>query len=107
MRFGHRFLPFLFVPVLSLMAAGCGHSEEEWQAQLDKYNRLMNEHQALQKQNDDAQKRVAELETQLKSMGLDIADRDKRLAGASATQQELERALADYKARAHQLELIK
>ena len=39
MRIGPRFLPLLFVPALSIMAAGCGHSEEEWQAQLDKFNR--------------------------------------------------------------------
>src|SRR5436190_1443690 len=36
-------------PALVLaLGVGCGHSEEEWQAQLDKYNRLNGENQAAQ-----------------------------------------------------------
>jgi chemotaxis protein MotB len=89
---------------LSLLAAGCGHSEEEWQAQLDKYNRLQAEHQASE---ETWKKKVAELEKQLKDMGVNIEERDKKLAGLSSTLEERERALAEYKARAHQLELIK
>src|SRR5512140_1148222 len=108
MRFGTlRLLPLLLVPALSILSSGCGHSEEEWQAQLDKYNRLTAEHQASLKEMEDAKKRVADLEGQLKAMGLDIADRDKKLAGLSASLEERERALAEYKARAHQLELLK
>jgi chemotaxis protein MotB len=107
MRFISRLLPLLVVPVLSLVAAGCGHSEEEWQAQLDKYNRLAAEHQAGQKELDDAKKKVGDLEHQLKEMGVNIEERDKKLAGLSSTLEERERALAEYKARAHQLELIK
>lgn len=107
MRLTPRFLPLLFVPALSLLAAGCGHSEEEWQAQLDKYNRLAAEHQAAQKELDAARAKVSDLEKQLRAMGVDIEERDKRLAGLSSTLEERERALAEYKARAHQLELIK
>ncbi|APR82159.1 Flagellar motor rotation protein MotB [Minicystis rosea] len=95
------------MPALSVLAAGCGHSEEEWQAQLDKYNRLAAEHQASQKELDDAKKKVEGLEHQLKEMGVNIEERDKKLAGLSSTLEERERALAEYKARAHQLELIK
>ena len=107
MRLTPRFLSLLFVPALSVFAAGCGHSEEEWQAQLDKYNRLAAEHQASQKELDDAKKKVEGLERQLKEMGVNIEERDKKLAGLSTTLEERERALAEYKARAHQLELIK
>ncbi|MFT3775283.1 MAG: OmpA family protein [Minicystis sp.] len=107
MRLTPRFLPLLIVPALSIFAAGCGHSEEEWQAQLDKYNRLAAEHQAGQKELEEAKKKVADLEKQLKEMGVNIEERDKKLAGLSSTLEERERALAEYKARAHQLELIK
>ena len=107
MRLTSRLLPLLFVPALSLIAAGCGHSEEEWQAQLDKYNRLAAEHTASQKELDEAKKKVGDLERQLRSMGVDIEERDKKLGALSSTLQERERALAEYKARAHQLELIK
>ena len=102
-----RFLPLLLIPALSILAPGCGHSEEEWQAQLDKYGRLESEHKAKLKELEDAQAKEAELEKQLKAMGVDIQERDKKLAGLSASLEERERALAEYKARAHQLELIK
>jgi len=107
MRLTSRLLPLLMVPALTLLAAGCGHSEEEWQAQLDKYNRLTAEHQAGQKELDDAKKKVVDLEKQLREMGVNIEERDKKLAGLSTTLEERERALAEYKARAHQLELLK
>lgn len=102
-----RFLPLLFVPALALMASGCGHSEEEWQAQLDKYNRLESEHKTSMKELEDARAKVADLEGKLRGMGVDIEERDKKLAGLNASLEERERALAEYKARAHQLELIK
>jgi len=102
-----RFLAFLFVPALAIMASGCGHSEEEWQAQLDKYNRLDGEHKTSVKELEDAKLKVADLEKQLRDMGVNIEDKDKKLAGLHASLQEQERALAEYKARAHQLELIK
>ncbi len=107
MRFGPRFLSLLFVPALSILAAGCGHSEEEWQAQLEKYNKLESEHKTTAKQLEEAQARVADLEKQLRALGVDIQDRDKKLAGLNASLEEQQRALEQYKARAHQLELIK
>jgi chemotaxis protein MotB len=102
-----RFLPLLLVPALSIMGAGCGHSEEEWQAQLDKYNRLETEHKTSLKDLEDARGKVSDLEKQLQSMGVDIQERDKKLGALSASLEERERALAEYKARAHQLEIIK
>jgi chemotaxis protein MotB len=102
-----RLLALLLVPALSMLASGCGHSEEEWQAQLDKYNRLDSEHKTSLKDLEDARAKVADLEKQLQGLGVDIQERDKRLAGLSSSLEERERALADYKARARQLELIK
>jgi chemotaxis protein MotB len=109
-----RFLPLFLLPVLSALAPGCGYSEEEWQAQLDKYNRLKAEHQDAQGRLDQvnkelaaAQAKVADLEKQLQTAGVDIQERDKRLSSVSASLEEREKALAEYKARAKQLELIK
>jgi len=107
MRLSSRLFPLLLVPALSITAAGCGHSEEEWQAQLDKYNRLESEHKTTLKELEDAKAKVGDLEKQLQAMGVDIQERDKKLGVMSATLEERERALAEYKARAHQLELIK
>jgi chemotaxis protein MotB len=82
---------------LSLSAAGCGYSEDQWQAQLSKYNKLKSDDQA---KLDEAQAKIDALTKQLEAMGVnvesikaDLADRDK--------------ALAEYKERARQLELIK
>jgi chemotaxis protein MotB len=102
-----RLFPLLLAPLLSFAAPGCGHSEEEWQLQLDKYNKLDAEHKATAKELDEAKAKVADLEKQLRSMGVDIQDRDKKLGALSASLEEQARALAEYKARAHQLELIK
>ncbi len=101
--------------------AGCGYSEEEWQAQLDKYNRLVAADQDTKRKLDEAQKqlqeaidKVAKLEKDLESAGVDLkklgSDLDTRnaeLGKLSASQKELEAALADYKKRADQLERIK
>jgi chemotaxis protein MotB len=107
MHLSPRFLPLVLVPALSLLVPGCGHSEEEWQQQLAKYEKLDGEHKAKLKELEEAVARVADLEKQLKGMGVDIADRDKKLAGLNASLEEQARALAEFKARAHQLELIK
>ena len=107
MRLSSRLFPLLLVPALAITAAGCGHSEEEWQAQLDKYNKLDSDHKATIKDLEAAKARVAELEAKLQAMGIDLDESKKKLGAVSATLEERERALAEYKARAHQLELIK
>lgn len=95
------------LPTLSLFAPGCGHSEEEWQAQLKKYADLQSEHDKTVKELEAAKARVASLENDLKGMGVDLAERDKKLANMNASMAEMEKALAEYKARARQLEAIK
>lgn len=111
----------LLVGVLAVATAGCGYSEEEWQRQLDKYNRLNSDHQATQTDLAKVNKalaaskaRVAQLEAKLEAMGVDISKLSKdldssktELSQLSATLEERERALAEYKRRARQLELIK
>ena len=107
-----RFLPLLLLPALGLLA--CGHSEEEWQAELDKYNHLATEHQSTQSKLDKttkdleaAAKKVGDLERQLQASGLELQNTSKKLSSVNATLEERERALVEYQARAKQLELIK
>lgn len=107
-----RFLSLLVLPALGLLA--CGHSEEEWQAQLDKYNHLASEHQATQSKLDQTSKaleaasqKVSDLEKQLQASGVELQNTSKKLSSANATLEERERALAEYQARAKQLEVIK
>ena len=109
-----RVLPLVLLPLLSVVAPGCGHSEEEWQAQLDKYNRLRSEDQATKEQLDKvsraleaAMQRVSGLEQELKAAGVNLEETNKKLSTVSASLEEREKALAEYQARAKQLELIK
>ena len=107
--------------VCAAQITGCGYSEEEWQAQLDKYNQLMSQHQATEarlaevnKELESAAGRVAQLEKDLEAAGVDVAklsqdlaSRSTELSKLSATLEEREKALAEYKRRAAQLERIK
>jgi chemotaxis protein MotB len=84
----------------AVCASSCGYSEDEWKAQLDKYNQLNSQY--------DAEKaKVAELERKLKEMGVELETRNTALSNANATVDEQAKAIAQYKERAHQLELIK
>lgn len=75
----------------------CGYSEDEWQAQLAKYNNLKAEDDAKLR---DAQAKIEQLTQELKNMGVEVSSTKASLA-------EQKKALAEYMARAHQLELIK
>lgn len=111
--------------LVASVVLGCGHSEEEWQAQLDKYNKLV---QAKQDEEARAKKRQGELEDELrgeqakieelkkkleaagvdmKKLNEDLQSAATRVSSLSSTLEEREKALAEYKARAKQLEQIK
>lgn len=81
----------------ALLGAGCGYSESEWQAQLDKYNHLKADDDAKLA---DAKRKVADLTKQLQDMGVEVSSTKADLA-------ERQKALDEYKDRARQLELIK
>jgi chemotaxis protein MotB len=114
-------LPGLLIVLLAFAAAACGYSEEEWQAQLDKYNQLVSQNQAtegklaeVEKNLADAKSRAAALEKDLESMGVDLtklnsdlASRNTALSKLNTTLEEREKALAEYRKRAAQLERIK
>lgn len=99
-----RTLSRLFLLVLGLslapLSAGCGYSEDQWQAQLAKYNQLKSQKDDEDKQLADAQNQVAALTKQLQDMGVNVSSMQANL-------DETNKALADYKERARQLELIK
>jgi chemotaxis protein MotB len=82
------------------MLAGCGYSQDEWQAQLDKYNKLKTQDDATSAKLDDATKKIADLSKQLSDLGVEVSAKTADLA-------DRQKALEEYKARAHQLELIK
>lgn len=114
-------LAFLGVLALALAMVACGHSEEEWQAQLGKYNAEVQKNQVanqkiadLEQGLDAAKNRVNELEMQLESMGLDVnklnsalESRGEALANLNSDMERMKKALAEYQARAATLERIK
>jgi len=108
----------VFVLLMALCAVGCGYSEDEWQAQLAKYNDLQTSSQAMQKklsmELDAERQRVAELTHELEKAGIDISQLKTSLDASgseiskmSLTLAEQKKALAEYQAKAKQLEAIK
>ncbi len=125
-------LGFGLMVVGALGASACGYSEDEWQAQLDKYGKLQQEHQdlgaskAAQQQQleakiaevtlalDNERKKAAQLEEDLTKAGVNLDKLSGRLKSKevdmtklASVLEERERALAEYKKRAAQLERIK
>jgi chemotaxis protein MotB len=110
-----------FAVLVALGTAACGHSEQEWQAELEKYNRLLAMHQrsvqeAQEKQAelDVAKSNVDKLKAELEKMGVNMESLNDQLqqTGTQKEQlsknvQDMQRALDEYKARAAQLERIK
>jgi chemotaxis protein MotB len=111
----------LSIVTLSALMVSCGYSEEEWQAQLDKYGKLAAEHQkdqqarqGTQAELDRAKGQVDALKNELQKMGVNMDALNEQLqqTGSQNEQlsknvQEMQRALDEYKARAAQLERIK
>ncbi len=94
--------------------AGCGYTEQEWQVQTDKYQRVVAKQRASDEKLDqltvdlEAQHaRVAELEDRLKGMGVDLDAKDSALTSMTTTLADREAALAQYKLRTKQLEDVK
>lgn len=94
MRFLSR---FAFVAALAVFAFGCGYSEDQWQAQLAKYNQLKSDDDSKIKAE---QAKIDDLTKQLKDLGVEVSTTKADLA-------QRQKALEEYQARAHQLELIK
>ena len=107
-------LTVLSLVTLALSVAGCGYSEDEWKAQLAKYEKLAGEHRATQDDLTSARQRIQALEDELQKAGVDISQLNRDLESKgneisqlSSTLDERTKALAEYRRRAEQLERIK
>jgi chemotaxis protein MotB len=80
--------------VLAGLAAGCGHTEEEWQWQLDKLSRAQGDFAAEQTKLDQAVKACEARRAE-----------PQNTAPLSAALEERERALADFKVRSRAIEM--
>lgn len=106
---------------LGVVLAGCGYSEDEWQAQLAKYEALRVQHDKEQKAREQTQAeldralaQILQLKDQLQKMGVNLEALNEQLEQSGTQNQELAknleemtRALEEYKARAAQLERIR
>lgn len=106
---------------LCAIPLGCGHGEDEWQAQLAKYQNLAHQQQSteqerarLQSELDKSQKQVGDLKDQLQKMGVNLDAINQQLEQTGTTNkqlaknvEELQQALKEYQERAAQLERIK
>jgi chemotaxis protein MotB len=109
------------VSFLSLCLTSCGYSENEWQAQLAKYNQLSQQtdkekadHAADKKALDDQTQLVAQLKEQLEKMGVNVSSLSQQLEQTGSQNktlaknlEEVNQALKEYQERAAQLERIK
>jgi len=87
--------------------SACGHSEEEWKAQLAKYDalakRAADDRAELEKQR----QRVADLKRELEAMGVKLSAVDASAKATGDEKTKLAEALEEYKQRAEALERIK
>ncbi len=111
----------LWVLLMLLAAVACGHSEDEWRAQLARYDQLSHQYDGekaerarVQAEMDAEKKRASDLQRQLQQMGINLdtvnaqlQQTDTEKAQLAANLDQLKRALDEYKQRADQLERIK
>ncbi|MEJ7732079.1 MAG: OmpA family protein [Polyangiaceae bacterium] len=100
--------------VLAVSLAGCGYSQQEWNAQLAKNQKLEADQRSaetklatVQRELAAEQQRVAELTRSLRAAGIEIEGQSAEVGRLSTTLEDRERALAEYRARARQLEAIR
>ncbi len=114
MTLGSRLRVLLTLTLAGCFAAGCGYTKEEYQAQADKLTRALAKQRSAEVKADElgtelqqAKQRVSEMEDRLRAMGLDLEFKEGRIGDLTATLAERERALAEFRSRARQLEEIK
>jgi chemotaxis protein MotB len=109
------------VSLLALCLVSCGYSENEWQAQLAKYNQLSQQndkeradHAADKKALDEQSELVAQLKEQLEKMGVNVSSLSQQLEQTGSQNktlaknlEDVNQALKEYQERAAQLERIK
>ncbi len=119
-RLARRVLSIMALTLLGTTALGCGYSEEEMQAQIDKYNKLASKYQGEKDERAQAEEelavmkaKVAKLRKKLEEMGMNLDQLSSKVAEDATEKeqltqnlQELQAALEEYKKRAQQLERI-
>ncbi len=95
----------ILLPLVLML--GCGHSEDEWQAQLAKYNALSQKNSELQAELDKARGQVKDLTDELEKMGVKLSAAGTEKEQLSQSVDQMKAALAEYKQRAETLERIK
>jgi chemotaxis protein MotB len=96
------------VLAVSLFAAlGCGYSEDEWQAQLAKYNALAQKNSELESELEAERKRVKELNDELEKMGVELSAEGNAREQMSKNIEQMKTALEEYRKRAATLERIR
>ena len=112
---------WFLVSCLALSLVGCGYNENEWQAQMAKYNQLSQQsdrereaHAADRKELEEQKQVVAQLKEQLEKMGVNVSSLSQQLEQTGSQNktlaknlEEVNTALKEYQARAAQLERIK
>ena len=90
-----------------VLALGCGHSEDEWQAQLSKYAALEKKDADVAAQLAAEQAKVKELSEQLEGMGVKLSSEGSEKDKLTQDMAQMKSALAEFQARAETLERIK
>jgi chemotaxis protein MotB len=90
-----------------VLVLGCGHSEDEWQAQLAKYDAVVKTNSDLQAKLDKERDRVKELSDELGKMGVKLSAAGTEKEQLSQSVDQMKAALAEYKQRAETLERIR
>ena len=114
MAIGFRYSVLIGLLATGFACAGCGHTEQEWQAQTAKYNTEVkrgNERQAqiddLRRKLGEAQGRVGELEAQLQTMGIGLDAKGQQVETLTQDLEDVRRALDAARARARVLEQVR
>lgn len=116
-----RCLPATTLLFTALVLSACGYSEDEWQAELARYEALRQENAREREERErtaaaleESQAEVAALAQKLKEMGVDVDALTQRLAESGTENQQLSadldqvrQALADFRERAKRLEQIR
>jgi chemotaxis protein MotB len=90
-----------------LLALGCGHSEDAWQAQLAKYAALEKKDADVAAQLEGERVSVEKLKAQLEAMGVELSSEGGEKEKLAQDIAQMKLALAEYQARAEALERIK
>ena len=104
----------LAIALVASSFGGCGYTEQQWQVQVDALERERTRRDTAEDRMgkadaelEEQRSKVVALEQRLAAAGIDVERLGTDLAGATASLEDRERALAEYKVRAQKLEAIR